>query len=581
MTGPGALTVQVGAGNAVSVDATGLYSFPNLQLGSYQPVVTVGGSQLGQGASTPVTVGAMAPADMDLTAGAGIATGVITVNGQPFPVDRITVDVNGTSCSFSTNAGAGFTMLLPPGSYTATPRSPATGTTIGTFPFTVQAGQTTSLGTLAFDTGAIQGYVLFNGAPAPALAFAGSGALTVQAGAGITASVDANGFYSFPNLPVGTYHPVVMVGASPLGPAATTPVTAGGTAVEYLDLTSSVGLATGLITANGQPLAVDRIPVVGTGTSCVFSTSAGAHFQMLLPPGSYTATPRSPATGATIGTFPFTVTAGATTNLGTLAFDTGAIQGYVLFNGAPVPALAMAGLGALTVQAGAGITATVDATGFYSFPNLPVGTYPLALMHGAVQLVQGAMTTVTNGGTATAYLGVTSSAGLATGVITVNGQPFPVDRIVVDGNATTSVFSSDANARFAMLLPPGSYTATPRSPATGASIGTFDFTVAAGATNAVLAVPVGAAIAAFALSPVSPNPTTGHSLVTFAVPRRSHVRLTLLDVQGREVAVLADGVRDAGRYTAALQSGGLQAGVYFVRMQAPGGQLTRRLEIVR
>jgi len=263
------------------------------------------------------------------------------------------------------------------------------------------------------------------------------------------------------------------------------------------------------------------------------------------------------------------------------AFDTGAIQGYVLFNGAPVPALAMAGSGALTVQAGAGITASVDATGFYSFPNLPEGTYPLVLVHGANPLGADATTPVTVGGTATAYLDLTSSAGLATGVITANGQPLPVERMVVDGNGTSCSFSTDASARFMLLLPPGSYTATPRNPATGAILGTFAFTVVAGGTNAVLSAPEGAAIAAFGLSLVSPNPTTGHSLVMFAVPRKAHVRLTLLDVQGRQVAVLADGVHEAGRYAAALQSGDLTAGIYFVRMQAPGVQLARRVAIVK
>lgn len=86
---------------------------------------------------------------------------------------------------------------------------------------------------------------------------------------------------------------------------------------------------------------------------------------------------------------------------------------------------------------------------------------------------------------------------------------------------------------------------------------------------------------AFALSPLSPNPSAGRSLVRFALPARTWVRLTLTDVQGREVAVLADGDREAGRHTAALDAGGLRAGMYFVRMQANGVNLTRRLAVVK
>jgi VCBS repeat protein/type IX secretion system substrate protein/FG-GAP repeat protein len=89
------------------------------------------------------------------------------------------------------------------------------------------------------------------------------------------------------------------------------------------------------------------------------------------------------------------------------------------------------------------------------------------------------------------------------------------------------------------------------------------------------------AIAAFMLSPLSPNPSTGRLLVTFAIPTRTRVRLTLTDVQGREVAVLVDDIREAGRFTATLDASDLRAGMYFVRMQATGVNLTRRLALVK
>jgi hypothetical protein len=89
------------------------------------------------------------------------------------------------------------------------------------------------------------------------------------------------------------------------------------------------------------------------------------------------------------------------------------------------------------------------------------------------------------------------------------------------------------------------------------------------------------AVTAFALSPLSPNPSTGRSFLTFAIPRSTPVRLALLDVQGREVAVLAHGVHEPGRYTAALEASDLRAGCYFVRMQARGVDLTRRVVVVK
>ena len=58
------------------------------------------------------------------------------------------------------------------------------------------------------------------------------------------------------------------------------------------------------------------------------------------------------------------------------------------------------------------------------------------------------------------------------------------------------------------------------------------------------------------------------------------MRLTLTDVQGRLVSVLAAGVRAAGRYTAALEARDLYAGIFFVRMQAGATTVTRRFVVV-
>ncbi len=84
-----------------------------------------------------------------------------------------------------------------------------------------------------------------------------------------------------------------------------------------------------------------------------------------------------------------------------------------------------------------------------------------------------------------------------------------------------------------------------------------------------------------ALSPLSPNPSTGRTTLTFAVPARAHVRLSITDLQGRERAVLAEGVREAGRYGAVLDAGDLPAGIYFVRLGAGGTHVTRRLAVVK
>jgi hypothetical protein len=85
---------------------------------------------------------------------------------------------------------------------------------------------------------------------------------------------------------------------------------------------------------------------------------------------------------------------------------------------------------------------------------------------------------------------------------------------------------------------------------------------------------------AFALAPPAPNPARGRVTLTYAVPRAAQVRLSVLDIQGRELVVLADGVCAAGRHVAPLDAGHFAAGLYFVRLQAPGVDLRRKIMIL-
>jgi len=89
-----------------------------------------------------------------------------------------------------------------------------------------------------------------------------------------------------------------------------------------------------------------------------------------------------------------------------------------------------------------------------------------------------------------------------------------------------------------------------------------------------------AAITQFSLSPVAPNPSAGAAVrLRWAIPREARVRVTVLDVRGREVAVLAVGVEGVGWHSAAWNAAA--SGLYFLRMQAPGKDLVQRFAIIR
>jgi CSLREA domain-containing protein len=85
----------------------------------------------------------------------------------------------------------------------------------------------------------------------------------------------------------------------------------------------------------------------------------------------------------------------------------------------------------------------------------------------------------------------------------------------------------------------------------------------------------------YALHGARPNPFAVRTVLGYDLPAASHVRLAVYDVLGREVAVLVDGVREAGRHDVALDGARLPAGTYLVRLEAGSEVQTQRITLVR
>jgi parallel beta-helix repeat protein len=82
----------------------------------------------------------------------------------------------------------------------------------------------------------------------------------------------------------------------------------------------------------------------------------------------------------------------------------------------------------------------------------------------------------------------------------------------------------------------------------------------------------GSAPSEFRLDPVYPNPFNPTATVRFSVDRPCRVRLTVIDLIGRTVAVLADGPREASVHTVIINASALPSGSYLVRMVADEGR---------
>lgn len=86
--------------------------------------------------------------------------------------------------------------------------------------------------------------------------------------------------------------------------------------------------------------------------------------------------------------------------------------------------------------------------------------------------------------------------------------------------------------------------------------------------------------AAFTLHTPHPNPTTGASRISFALPAPSEARLTVYDVLGREVTVVSSGSFAAGSHSRDVPAG-LAPGLYVLRLGVAGRVLTQPFTVVR
>lgn len=90
---------------------------------------------------------------------------------------------------------------------------------------------------------------------------------------------------------------------------------------------------------------------------------------------------------------------------------------------------------------------------------------------------------------------------------------------------------------------------------------------------------------ALALAP-RPHPFRAGGTFELAIPRAGPVRLDVLDLQGRVVRRLIDGVREAGRHAerwdaADARGRTLPAGIYFLRLEAGAAAVTRKVVLAR
>ncbi len=78
-----------------------------------------------------------------------------------------------------------------------------------------------------------------------------------------------------------------------------------------------------------------------------------------------------------------------------------------------------------------------------------------------------------------------------------------------------------------------------------------------------------------------PNPFNPTTTIAFSLPQATHVKLTVYNVNGQEVATLVDGQRDAGVHEVTFDASQLASGIYFTRIEAGDFTAVRKMVLMK
>ncbi|MDX1429552.1 MAG: T9SS type A sorting domain-containing protein, partial [Rhodothermales bacterium] len=85
----------------------------------------------------------------------------------------------------------------------------------------------------------------------------------------------------------------------------------------------------------------------------------------------------------------------------------------------------------------------------------------------------------------------------------------------------------------------------------------------------------------FALGQNYPNPFNPSTTIEYSVPATGSVTLEVYDMLGRSVALLVDGERAAGTYTAQFDATELASGMYLYRLTAGSDVQVRKMMLLK
>ena len=455
------VTLSNGQGSATrTTDAQGAYSFPNVPAGdNYTVKPSLAGYDFAPASKSFTDLGAdstadftVAPASVSISGrvaeGANALAGVtVTLTGAK--TGTATTDANG-SYSFTVTSEGNYTVTPSKAHYKFAPASSSfnnpTAAQKADFAATLDRFKISGRVTDKDDAGVAGATVTLSGA---------------QAG---TATSDAQGNYSFANLPAGGDYTLTAAKTNySFSPASSSVKDLGSDTVSNFKAALLDYQISGRVTLNASGLAGVTVTLSGTKTGGTTTDAQGRYSFTAPAGGNYTLS-------ASLKNYIFTPPAAALQSLGgdrtvdfTAALDRHSILGRVAYvSGAPVAGVTLTLSGA---QAG---TTTSDAQGNYSFADLPAGgsyTVSAALAHHS--LAPASQTFNDLGGSARANFTASFLNYRVGGRVTEKGAPLAGVNVELKGThdvlgAQAATATTGADGAYSFNVPAGGdYTVTP------------------------------------------------------------------------------------------------------------------------
>ena len=85
----------------------------------------------------------------------------------------------------------------------------------------------------------------------------------------------------------------------------------------------------------------------------------------------------------------------------------------------------------------------------------------------------------------------------------------------------------------------------------------------------------------FGLNQNYPNPFNPSTNISYTLPEKADVELSIFNMLGQKVATVINQTQDAGTYTINWQAGSVSSGVYIYRLTAGGNTFTKRMMLIK